>query len=158
VLDGAEIVYISRASTTRIMAINIAVGTRLPAVHTSMGRVLLASISDERLSEILDRIDMTRLTDLTITDRGQLGEIIARTRQQGWAAIDQELEIGVRSIAVPVRNHRGEVVASINASAHASRVSMKILESDFLQRLRLTAAGIEQDLAAQRGFDLAPSR
>lgn len=150
VLDGDSVVYIARASTTRIMSINLAVGSRLPAATTSMGRVMLAAMTDEELDAYLAGVQLEQKTAMTITDIAALRAEVAKVREQGWCIVDQELEIGVRSVAVPVRDARGDVVATVNASAHSSRVELEELSTRFLERIQQVARGIEADLHARR--------
>ena len=149
VLDGDDIVYVARASANRIMTIALTVGTRLPPYPTSMGRVLLASLPKEELDAHLRRIPLRKLTERTVVDETELRRILAKVAAQGWAAVDQELEAGVRSIAVPIRDSSGRVVAAINASAHAARVQMRTLERQFLPRLHSAAQQIDAELATR---------
>ena len=149
VLDGDDIVYVARASANRIMTIALTVGTRLPPYPTSMGRVLLASLPRDELDALLQRTTMRKLTERTVTDETELRKILDRVAAQGWAAVDQELEAGVRSIAVPIRDSSGRVVAAINASAHAARVQMRTLEKQFLPRLLDAAQQIDAELATR---------
>jgi IclR family transcriptional regulator, pca regulon regulatory protein len=149
VLDGDDIVYVARASANRIMTIALTVGTRLPPYPTSMGRVLLAYLPDAEREALLGRATFTKLTDRTVVDPARLRELLATVREQGWAAVDQELEAGVRSIAVPIRDSSGKVIAAINASAHAARVPMRTVEKHFLPRLLDAAAHIDSELAAR---------
>ncbi|MGA8720678.1 MAG: IclR family transcriptional regulator C-terminal domain-containing protein [Solirubrobacteraceae bacterium] len=146
VLDDTDIVYVARVPTRRIMSITLAVGTRLPAFVTSMGRVLLAGLPDDELAERLERIDVAPLTAHTVTDKDALGTILETVRRQGYAATDQELEEGLRSLAVPLRNASGNVIAALNLSVHASRTSMAALRRDFLPLAVRAAAAIEEDL------------
>jgi IclR family pca regulon transcriptional regulator len=146
VLDDTDIVYVARVPTRRIMSITLAVGTRLPAFVTSMGRVLLAGLPDEELEERLARIEVKPLTSRTVTDKDELRTILAGARRQGYAATDQELEEGLRSLAVPLRSASGAVTAALNVSVHASRASMAALRRDFLPLALRTAAAIEEDL------------
>jgi IclR family pca regulon transcriptional regulator len=146
VLDDTDVVYVARVPTRRIMSITLAVGTRLPAFVTSMGRVLLAGLSDDDLEERLARIELTALTSRTVTDKDALREILANVRRQGYAATDQELEEGLRSLAVPLRGASGAVTAALNLSVHASRASMAAMRRDFLPLALQTAAAIEEDL------------
>ena len=146
VLDELDIVYVARVPTRRIMSITLAVGTRLPAFVTSMGRVLLAGLPDDELEERLERIEVVPLTAYTVTDKDALRAILDAVRRQGYAATDQELEEGLRSLAVPLRNSAGTVTAALNLSVHASRASMASLRRDFLPRALRTAAAIEEDL------------
>jgi IclR family pca regulon transcriptional regulator len=149
VLDGDDIVYVARASANRIMTIALTVGTRLPPYPTSMGRVLLASLPEEELDAHLRRTQLRKLTERTVVDETELRQILAQVAAQGWAAVDQELEAGVRSIAVPIRDSSGRVVAAINASAHAARVQMRTLEKQFLPRLLSAAQQIDAELATR---------
>jgi IclR family pca regulon transcriptional regulator len=146
VLDDTEIVYVARVPTRRIMSITLAVGTRLPAYATSMGRVLLASLSDADLDERLARIDLRPLTRHTVRDHDALRRSLETVRRQGYAVVDQELEEGLRSGAVPIRDASGGVVAALNVSVHASRTSMQALRTDFLGPARKAAEGIEAEL------------
>ena len=150
VLDGHDIVYVARAQTNRIMTIALAVGTRLPAHATSMGRVLLAALPGPALEEYLSTVRLTRLTERTVTDPERLRAEISEVRQRGFCVIDQELELGVRSVAVPVHDADGRTVAAVNASAHAARVRLDTLQKVFLPRLREAARQIDADLAARR--------
>jgi len=148
VLDGFDIVYVARAATKRIMTISLSVGTRLPAYATSMGRVLLAALPGDRLDAYLDTARLTALTERTIVDQDRLRAEVARTRARRWCLVDQELEDGVRSIAVPVHDSAGRVVAAVNTSAHATRVPLATLQKSFLPKLRSCAAAIDAELRA----------
>ena len=149
VLDGDDIVYVARASANRIMTIALTVGTRLPPYPTSMGRVLLAWLPPAEIDAILGRTSLRKLTEQTVVDPDELKQILATVRAQGWAAVDQELEAGVRSVAVPIRDSSGKVMAAINASAHAARVPMRTLEKQFLPRLLDAARQIDTELATR---------
>ena len=148
VLDGFEIVYVARAATKRIMTISLSVGTRLPAYATSMGRVLLAALSDDQLDAYLGAAMLAPLTERTIVDRNQLRAELRRTRIRGWCVVDQELEHGVRSVAVPVHDASGRVVAAVNTSAHATRVPLTTLQKSFLAKLKDCAIAIDAELRA----------
>jgi IclR family transcriptional regulator, pca regulon regulatory protein len=150
VLDGVDIVYVARAATKRIMTISLSVGTRLPAHATSMGRVLLAALWDDRLDAYLDQATLVPLTERTIVDRDRLRGEVERTRTRGWCLVDQELEDGVRSIAVPIHDAAGQVVAAVNTSAHATRVPLTTLQRSFLPKLRDCAAAIDAELRTVR--------
>jgi IclR family transcriptional regulator, pca regulon regulatory protein len=150
VLDGFDIVYVARAATKRIMTISLSVGTRLPAYATSMGRVLLAALPDNRLDAYIDTATFAPLTERTIVDRDRLRAEVERTRTRGWCLVDQELEHGVRSIAVPVHDAAGGVVAAVNTSAHATRVPLATLQKSFLPKLRECAAAIDAELRTVR--------
>ena len=149
VLDDLDIVYVARVPTRRIMTITIAVGTRLPAYATSMGRVLLAGLPPDALGDRLERVELEPLTPTTVSSVKALRERIDEVREAGWAAVDQELEQGVRSAAVPVRDGTKTVVAALNVSVHATRMTMQGLRRDVVPRLKRTAEAIEVDLRAQ---------
>ena len=148
VLDDTEIVYVARVPTRRIMSITLTVGTRLPAFATSMGRVLLAGLPEAECEARLERSGRTALSPHTITDPVALRAALARVRVEGYAAVDQELEEGLRSLAVPIRDGSGTVVAALNVPVHASRGTMATLRRDFLPPARRAAAAIEVDLGA----------
>ena len=148
VLDDLDIIYVARVPTQRIMTITIAVGTRLPAYATSMGRVLLAGLDPDRLDERLGRIEIEPLTPTTVPDRSALRKRIEEVREVGWAAVDQELEQGVRSAAVPIRDGTQGVAAALNVSVHATRMTMQGLRRKVVPRLLRTAEAIEVDLRA----------
>ena len=147
VLDSAQIVYVARVNTQRIMGISLAIGSRLPAAWTSMGRVLLAGLSDEQLDEFLERLVITELTPQSITDIDDLRIEVRAVRAQGHALVDQELEIGIRSVAAPLRDRRGRTLAAINVGTHVARVTLKELRGVILPELLTTARSIETQLA-----------
>jgi IclR family pca regulon transcriptional regulator len=150
VLDEHDVVYVARMPAKRIMSINLAVGSRLPAHATSMGKVLLAYLPPDDLQRYLTTATMERLTNRTIVDRVRLREILAETRRRGWALANEESEQGVRSIAVPIVNRTGLVRAAINVSGHASRVSLAQLRRIYLPVVQDAARGISQALGAPR--------
>jgi IclR family transcriptional regulator, pca regulon regulatory protein len=151
VLDDTDIVYVVRVPTRRIMSITLSVGTRLPAYATSMGRVLLAALPDDELDARLQRIEVRPLTPRTVKDIAALRAVLETVRRKGYAATDQELEEGLRSIAAPLRDASGSVVAALNLSVHASRASMAVLRRDFLPAVLSTVAVIEEDLRGSVG-------
>jgi len=150
VLDGEDVVYVARVPTKRIMTVTIAVGTRFPAYATSMGRVLLAAQSDDWLDEYFKRADLRQLTRYTTVEERLLRALLEHVREHGWSLVDQELEEGLRSIAVPIHNPDGSVVAAVNVSAHASRGSSESIRDELLPHLRAAAAAIEHDLRGSR--------
>jgi IclR family pca regulon transcriptional regulator len=149
VLDGDDIVYVARVPTSRIMRVAINVGTRFPAYATSMGRVQLAGLPDDALAAYLARAELLPLTERTLVGAGELRAELERIRAQGWALVDQELEDGLRSVAAPIRDRSGRVVAAVNVSAHASRASTETVHSTLLPPLLAAAAAIEADLRAR---------
>jgi IclR family transcriptional regulator, pca regulon regulatory protein len=158
VLDGDDIVYVARVPTSRIMRVAINVGTRFPAHATSMGRVQLATLPDAELDAYLARAELRPLTSHTLTEPDALRAELARIRAQGWALVDQELEEGLRSVAAPIRDRTGRVVAAVNVSAHASRASRDTVRRVLLPPLLATAERIETDLSAAAPTPLAAAR
>jgi IclR family pca regulon transcriptional regulator len=147
VLDGNDIVYVAREPTRRIMTVAIAVGTRFPAYATSMGRVLLADLPADALETFLGNAALEPLTRHTLTTPDAVRDEVGRVRRQGYAVVDQELEQGLRSVAVPVRDQRGRAVAAVNVSAHATRKTLDGIRRELLPPLREAAARIEADLS-----------
>jgi len=147
VLAGDDILYVARVHTVRIMSVTITVGTRFPAYATSMGRVLLAGLPEEEAGERLARAPVRSLTPFTEVDAAGLAAAVARARRDGHALVDQELEVGLRSIAVPVHDHAGRVVAAVNVSTHAGRYTPDAMRRAVLPALTSAAEAIEADLA-----------
>src|SRR5258706_1664171 len=146
-LEGDEILYVARSSTNRrIMSVDLGLGTRLPAYCTSMGRVLLAYLAPAEQDAYLERVRIIRYTPRTITAPDKLRRELDGVRRAGYAIVDQELEIGLRSIAVPVRDHTGAVVAAMNIGTHASRVSLAAMEKTFLRELSSAASELGSQL------------
>ncbi|WP_158823556.1 IclR family transcriptional regulator C-terminal domain-containing protein [Granulicella sp. S156] len=139
-LDGDDIVYIARTSVTRVMSVDLHIGSRLPAFCTSMGRVLLAYLPQDQLELYLSRATFTQFTPRTITSADKLRLALRNVRRNGYALVDQELEIGLRSLAVPVQAPNGRVVATVNLSGHAPRMPMLEMQTRFLSHLRGAAA------------------
>jgi IclR family pca regulon transcriptional regulator len=142
VLDGDEIVFVARVATQRILSIGLDVGSRLPAYCTSMGRMLLAYLSDADLDAYLARVQLERHTPHTITDRSVLRKELQRVRTSGYVVVDQELEMGLRSIAVPVKQPDGRAVAAINVGAHAARADRQMMVKTYLPVLLEAASEI----------------
>jgi len=142
-LDRTEIIYIARANVTRIMSIDLGVGSRLPAFCTSMGRVLMAELSAEKLDDFLARVEFKRYTERTLVNAEKLRQVLRLVQRNGYCIVDQELESGLRSLAVPIRDSAGRVVAALNVGAHAQRVSIQNLQLRFLPQLK----GAAQELS-----------
>jgi IclR family pca regulon transcriptional regulator len=149
VLDGDDVVYVLRVPTKRIMTIRLTVGSRLPAWPTSLGRVLLGALGDGDLDAYLARVPLTRLTGRTISDPEELRAIVRQTGVQGWALVDQELEEGVRSVAAPIHDRSGKVIAALNVSAHATRTTVDRLHHEFLPCLLTTAEHVTTELSVR---------
>lgn len=139
-LDGDEIVYIARSNVSRVMSDTLHIGSRLPAYCTSMGRVLLAYLPGDRLEQYLARVDLVPYTARTVSSVEKLRISLDNVRRQGHALVDQEYELGLRSLAVPVHSPAGRVVATINLSGSAPRISVYEMHTRFLPHLRNAAS------------------
>ncbi len=145
ILDDAEIVYVARASQRRVMSIALMPGSRLPAYCTSMGRVLLAALPSERVLELLSAEPLAQRTPKTQTDVGELQRILQDVKAAGYASIDQEVEIGLRSVAVPLVGARGQTLAALNVGLAATEESMQAMVSRYLPallRIKVELSGI----------------
>lgn len=132
VLDDGEVLYVARAATSRVMSVALNTGSRLPAYCTSLGRVMLAHLPPAELDHYLANTRLRAMTKNTVVSQKGLREILAGVRADGYAINDEELELGLRSIAVPVRGASGTVLAALNVGAQAARVSVRQLEKEFL--------------------------
>ena len=139
-LDGEDIVYIARTQVNRVMAVDLHIGSRLPAYCTSMGRILLAYLPAEQLEQYLAKVNLVPHTTRTITSVEKLRLALRNIRRNGYAICDQEYEVGLRSIAVPVYSSSGRVVATLNLSGNAPRLSILEMQSRFLTPLRNAAS------------------
>ncbi|MFJ4539389.1 IclR family transcriptional regulator C-terminal domain-containing protein [Streptomyces tibetensis] len=151
--SGEEIQYTARVATARVMSVNITVGTRLAAYATALGRVLLADAP----ARAPRPENLRALTPHTITDNETLGQILTSVRSQGYALVDEELEEGLRSLAVPIRDRSGRVVAALNTAMHASRHTLKECVTDLLPELTTTATRIQTDLHTASRFTRVPA-
>lgn len=138
-LDGDDIVYVARTTVNRVMAVDLHIGSRLPAYCTSMGRILLAYLPPEQLESYLARVALTPFTTRTVTSIEKLRLLLRTTRRNGYALCDQEYEVGLRSLAVPVLAPNGRAVATINLSGSAPRLSTLEMQTRFLPHLRNAA-------------------
>jgi IclR family pca regulon transcriptional regulator len=145
-LDDGDIVYLARVPAARTMSITLGIGARLPAYPTSMGRVLLAALPEPALAAYLEATPLVKLTAHTIDEPQALRAELARVREQGFAMVDGEREEGVRSAATPVHDHTGTVVAALNVSANAARISVETLREECVPLLKETAEAISRDI------------
>jgi IclR family pca regulon transcriptional regulator len=139
-LDGEDIVYIARTQVNRVMAVDLHIGSRLPAYCTSMGRILLAYLPAEQLEQYLAKVNLIPHTTRTITSLEKFRLALRNVRRNGYAICDQEYEVGLRSIAVPVYSSSGRVVATLNLSGNAPRLSVLEMQNRFLAPLRNAAS------------------
>jgi IclR family pca regulon transcriptional regulator len=147
VLSDQDVVYVARVPGERIMSVALHVGTRLPAYCTSMGRVLLSGLPEQELRQFLDSADIRKLTEKTVTDRQELFDIIRRVADDRYALVDEELEIGLRSIAAPIRDRSGKIVAAVNVSTQPSRFTVPAMKREILPLVLRAAGDIESFFA-----------
>ena len=138
-LDGDDIVYVARTTVSRVMSVDLHIGSRLPAYCTSMGRVLLAYLPPDQLENYLARVDLVPHTTRTIISTEKLRLALRNVRRNGYALVDQELEVGLRSLAVPVYGPSGRVTATVNLSGNAPRMPVYDMQTRFLPHLRNAA-------------------
>jgi IclR family pca regulon transcriptional regulator len=155
VLDGNDIVYVARASVRTLLRLEAHVGSRLPAYATSMGRVLLAGLPEERLTAYLRTQKLSALTSQTVTDPRKLRQLIDECRRVGYCAVEDELAYGVVAVAVPVFDQRRRVVAALNSSSHSRRISKTRLVRDRLGMLKQASQEISAELARIPGLALS---
>ncbi len=148
VLDGQDIVYVLRVPTRKVMRISLSVGSRLPAHCTSMGRMLLADLSDSEIEAHLATSHLVQHTAKTSIDPIDILKKVVRARAQGWCLVDQELEEGLVSIAAPIRDHTGRAIAALNVSGQANRTSARTMQERMLSPLLVAAERISRTLGA----------
>ncbi|MEV5478589.1 IclR family transcriptional regulator C-terminal domain-containing protein [Streptomyces sp. NPDC052207] len=153
-LDGSDIVYVARVAVPKLISLAVTIGTRFPAPSTSQGKVLLAALPPERFREILVQPSRSGVTPRLELAMDELESSLREVRARGWAVADEELAAGVRSVAVPVRDGDGSVVAAMNVTVHAAETSLETLVEEHLPRLLQTASAVSSDWAAWRSIPL----
>jgi IclR family pca regulon transcriptional regulator len=146
VLDDDEVVYIARSATRRIMSIGLGVGSRLPAYCTSLGRVLLAAQDEAWLDAYFARVALGALTPRTLTSALDIRTVLDDVRRAGHCIVDEELELGLRSVAVPVRDGSGQVRCAINVGVQTHRMTVQRMRDELLPRLRAAAGELSRIL------------
>lgn len=146
VLDEYSVVYVSGTQFHRVISVGITVGRRFPAHATATGRVLLSALPDEQWPDMLGAITLTRMTDRTVTDKKEFAEILRDVRAKGWALVDQELEVGLMSIAVPVYQTSGSIIGAINVGIPTLRMTPEGMVDEILPKLQATVESISQAL------------
>ena len=146
ILQGAEIVYVARIPASRIMSVALAVGTRLPAFHTALGRIQLGYLDDAELWRRLRSLRIEAYTPSTIVDIQALFDRVREDREQQFAIVDEELERGLRAIAVPILDRSGQAVAALNLSTHTTRTTRNEMRERFLPNLRAVAEQISASI------------
>ncbi len=143
VLDGEDVVYVASATPpNRIVSISVSVGSRAPAHAVSTGRVLLAALPEEELLEYLDHVKLQKLTPNTVTSKVKLRGLIEEAGNKGWSIVDQELEIGLRSISVPIYGKKGAIVAALNVACPSSRITPEDMHTKILLELQAASQNI----------------
>jgi IclR family transcriptional regulator, pca regulon regulatory protein len=135
VLEQNEVMYVARSHTSRVLSLALNTGSRLPAYCTAIGRVLLAGLSATQLDRYFASVVLTPHTERTVVSEQKLRDILFEVRQRGFAVVEEELEIGLRSIAVPVRGASGATVAALSIGAQVGRISRDQIEDLFLPSL-----------------------
>ena len=146
-LDGSDIVYVARVAVPKIVALVVHIGTRFPALPTSLGKVLLAALPAGEAERVLAEPTRSGLTARRQFEAAERDEVLREVRARGWAATDEQLAAGIRSVAAPLRDGDGRVVAAINVNAHAAETSMDVLLENHLPLLLATAGDIGADFA-----------
>ena len=146
VLDGDDMVMIAHASPSRVLQLSGQIGLRVPAVSSSLGRILLASFDDERLDAFLSRVQPKRLTPHTVLDKKELRRAILKARKEGYSLVDQEVELGFRSISVALRRRDGKAIGSLNVGMHSERGPLKTMHDQVLPKLRASADDLQKQL------------
>jgi PcaR/PcaU/PobR family beta-ketoadipate pathway transcriptional regulator len=152
ILEDTEIVYVDRIKTEQILNINLNIGSKLPAYCASMGKSLLAFLPEDELLNILDTMNMKPITPNTITDKAKLLEELEQVRQKGFSINNSELDIGLRSVAAPVRDESGRVVAAVNIAVPSSRVTFE----DLTTRLAKKVVGVAKIISEALGYKEHP--
>jgi len=144
VLTGDDVTYLARSTPDRVISVSINIGNRLPAYAVSTGRVLLAGESDETLERYFDRVKLEKHTTSTVSSVKQLRAIIAETRELGYSLVDEELEVGVRSLSVPIYDASGHVIAALNACCPSMRFPVADMREKLVPELRTAARSINE--------------
>ena len=147
VLEGSDVVYVANATPRdRIVNISVSVGSRAPAHSVSSGRVLVAALPDDEQNDWLERAELRKLTERTVTSKPELRKLLAETRKDGFSIVDQELEVGLRSISVPIADGNGKVLAALNVACPSSRITPEEMRGDILKELQAATARITERL------------
>ena len=144
ILEGTDIVYLDRIKTEQILNINLNIGSRLPAYCSSMGKAIMAFLPEEEVCELLDKVEMEAFTENTPTDKEKLLDYLKEVRRQGFAINAAEINVGVMSVATPIRGSSGKVVAAVNIAIPSSRVTLQDLKTRYAQDLLRVAAIISE--------------
>jgi IclR family pca regulon transcriptional regulator len=152
-LDGSDIVYVARVSVPKIVALSVQIGTRFPALQTSLGKVLLAALPPAEVERVLSEPSRSGIEPRWRPDAKEREAALRAVRAKGWAVTDEQLALGIRSVAAPLRDGLGNVIAAVNVNAHAAETSIEQLTEEHLPLLLKTASAISADWAA---YDAVP--
>lgn len=155
VLDGSDVVYVARAAVPKLVTLSVSVGTRFPAAQTSLGKVLLADLSAEKLDEVIATPSRSGIVPPWNPSPEELDAVLTRVREQGWAISDQQLAPAIRSIAAPIRKSDGTVFAALNVNAHAAETTLEHLQESHLPHLLRTASDLGDDYALRARIPVA---
>jgi IclR family transcriptional regulator, pca regulon regulatory protein len=149
-LDGSDIVYVARVAVPKIVALAVTIGTRFPAMQTSLGKVLLAALSPEDAERVLAEPSRSGIPPRIVFSSEERAASLREVRARGWALTDEELAAGIRSVAAPLRDGEGRVIASLNVNTHAAETPVEVLTEEYLPLLLQTAGAISADWAARQ--------
>ncbi|HUL25935.1 MAG TPA: IclR family transcriptional regulator C-terminal domain-containing protein [Streptosporangiaceae bacterium] len=147
-LDGPDIVYVARVAVPKIVALAVTIGTRFPAMQTSLGKVLLAALAPDEVERVLAEPSRSGITPRAVPGSEERAVTLREVRARGWALTDEELAAGIRSVAAPLRDGDGRVIASLNVNTHAAETPVEVLTGEYLPLLLQTAGAISADWAA----------
>jgi IclR family transcriptional regulator, pca regulon regulatory protein len=147
-LDGSDIVYVARVAVPKIIALAVTIGTRFPAMQTSLGKVLLAGLAADQVERVLAEPSRSGITARWQPDAAERDAALREVRARGWSLTDEQLALGIRSVAAPLRDGEGRVVAAMNVTVHAAETPVEVLTGDYLPMLLQTASAISADWAA----------
>jgi IclR family pca regulon transcriptional regulator len=148
-LDGTDIVYVSRVAVPKIITLSVVVGTRFPALQTSLGKVLLAALPDDEVEKVLSQPSRSGVPLRWTPTAKERAAALREVRARGWALTDEQLAPGIRSVAAPVRDGQGHVVSAMNVTVHAHETSLETLTEEYLPLLLQAAGAVSADFAAR---------
>ncbi len=150
-LDGSDIVYVARVAVPKIVTLAVTIGTRFPAMQTSLGKVLLAALPLAEAERVLAEPSRSGITTRWQPDAAERAAALREVRARGWALTDEQLAPGIRSVAVPLRDGEGRVIAALNVNSHAAETPLDVLIGRHLPLLLQAAGSISADWAACQG-------
>ena len=156
-LDGSDIVYVARVAVPKIIALSVSIGTRFPALQTSLGKVLLAALPPEEVDRILDEPSRSGVQPRWCPDPAEREKVLREVRARGWALTDEQLAPGIRSVAAPLRDGTGHVIAAMNVTVHAAETTVERLTEEHLPMLLQAAGAVSADFAQLTGLPVASS-